>query len=204
MARPLLVAPVRPLLALGLVLALGTSCRTASTVEEPGVVADDVRPVIGPGDVMSVNIYGEPDLSGEHQVSTDGTIRLPLVGTLPIAGLTSDEANDRVAAAFNAEYLKNAQVSIFIKEFNSRRIYVLGAIKKPGPVAYSDYMTVLAAISMAGGPTRIADANRTLVTRDQDGEKLRIRVAVADIGKGQAQDIELKPGDIIFVPESLF
>jgi polysaccharide export outer membrane protein len=179
-------------------------CRTANPVEETEVLADDVRPVIGPGDVMSVNIFGEPDLSGEHHVSTDGTIRLPLVGNLPVVGLTADEANDRVAAAYNAQFLKNAQVSIFIKAFNSRRVYVLGAVKKPGPVAYTDYMTVLAAVSMAGGPSRIADANRSMLTREQDGEKLRLRVPVADIGKGTAQDIELKPGDIIFVPESLF
>jgi polysaccharide export outer membrane protein len=190
---------------LGAASALG-GCRTSGEiVEDTEVLADDVRPVIGPGDVMSVNIFGEPDLSGEHHVSSDGTIRLPLVGTLPVSGLTAEEANERVAAAYNAEFLKNAQVSIFIKAFNSRRVYVLGAVKNPGPVAYSDYMTVLAAVSMAGGPSRIADANRSVLTREQEnGEKLRMRVAVADIGKGTAQDIELKPGDIIFVPESLF
>ena len=65
-------------------------------------------------------------------------------------------------------------------------------------------MTIIAAIAKAGGTTRMADPNRTVVTRDQEGNQLRLNALVGDIGKGEAPDLSLKPGDIVFVPESLF
>lgn len=164
----------------------------------------ELRAVLGPGDVIEVRVFNEPDLSGLHQVSAEGSIRLPLVGNLEVAGLSPEQLTERVAAAYNASFLKNAQINVYVKEFNSRKVYVLGQVQKPGPFRYEERMTVIAAIAQAGGTTRLADANRTIITREREGTQVRISAEVADIGRGQAADVELLPGDIVFVPETLF
>jgi protein involved in polysaccharide export with SLBB domain len=161
--------------------------------------------VLGAGDVVEVRVFNEPELSGEHQVSESGAIRLPLVGSLQAAGLTPDELTLRIATAYNGQYLRNAEVSLFVKERNSLKVFVLGQVAKPGAVTVNNgRMTVIEAIAAAGGTTKLADASRALLTRDKDGKQVRVGIDVAAIGKGQAPDIALQPGDIIFVPESVF
>ena len=160
--------------------------------------------MLGPGDVVEVRIFNEPDLSGTHQVSDNGTIRLPLVGPVSASGMTPDQLTIKIAAAYNERYLKDAEVSLFVKEHNSRKIYVLGQVAKPGPYAFDGKMTVIDAVALAGGTTKLADADRTLITRDQNGKQLRVVVRVGAIGEGRSPDILLQPGDIIFVPETPF
>jgi polysaccharide export outer membrane protein len=78
-------------------------------------------------------------------------------------------------------------------------------VSKPGPVTIGGRrLTVIEAIAQAGGTTRLADANRVVLTREAQGKQHRVAVDVAAIGKGQAPDVELQPGDILFVPETLF
>ena len=151
-----------------------------------------------------VRVFNEEDLSGVHQIGSDGAVRLPLVGRMVVRGMSPEEATDKITAAFNKEYLQNAQITVFVKEFNSRKIYVLGQVKKPGPYPFEEQMTLIAAIARAGGTTRLADPNRTVVTRETDGNKRRFQAMVGDIGQGRATDVSLRPGDIVFVPESLF
>lgn len=161
--------------------------------------------VLGAGDVVEVRIFNEPDLSGEHQISEGGAIRLPLVGSMQASGLTPDELTAKIAAAYNEHFLRNAEVSLFVKERNSLKVFVLGQVAKPGAVTVSNgRMTVIEAIAAAGGTTKLADASRALLTRDKDGKQVRVAVDVAAIGKGQAPDVALQPGDILFVPESIF
>jgi len=165
---------------------------------------DAVLTILGAGDVIEIRIYNEPELSGIHQVASNGAVRLPLVGPVVIYFINDAAATEKITAGYNSEFLQDAQVSVFVKEFNSRKVYVLGQVKKPGPYPFDDRMTIIAAIAKAGGTTRMADPNRTVVTRDQEGNQLRLNALVGDIGKGEAPDLSLKPGDIVFVPESLF
>jgi len=161
--------------------------------------------VLGVGDVVDVRIYGEAELSGTHQISEQGTIRLPLVGAILAAGLSPDELSASIAGAYNAQYLKRAEVSLFVKERNSQKVFVLGSVSKPGPVAIAGRrITVIEAIAQAGGTSKLADASRVVLTRENDGKQIRVAVDVAAIGRGQAPDIEMQPGDILFVPETLF
>jgi polysaccharide export outer membrane protein len=174
----------------------------ATTLPPPDLEKTEV---LGVGDVVEVRIFGEADLSGIHQISDQGTIRLPLVGAILAAGLSPDELSASIAAAYNAQYLKRAEVSLFVKERNSQKVFVLGQVGKPGPVAIAGRrITVIEAIAQAGGTSKLADANRVVLTRERDGKQIRVAVDVAAIGKGQAPDIELQPGDILFVPETLF
>jgi protein involved in polysaccharide export with SLBB domain len=160
--------------------------------------------MLGPGDVIEVRVYNEPELSGTHQISDNGTVRLPLVGVIEAAGVTPDQLTVRITHAYNERYLKDADVSLFVKEHTSRKVYVLGQVAKPGPYPFDGKMTIIDAVALAGGTTKLADANSTLITRDRDGKQVRVLVKVGSIGEGKAPDIALEPGDIIFVPETPF
>lgn len=187
-----------------LLLVMGTAatCAPAETVQPAS--AEDLRPILGPNDVIEVRVFQEKDLSGTHRVSDLGEIRVPLVGTLKVDGLTADEVQHELEKRFNANYLRDAQVTVIVKEFRSRQVFVLGQVNKPGPYPYDGRMTVIGAIAKAGGTTKLADANSTVVSR-RDGTKTRkMRANVKDIRRGDAPDVELSPGDIIFVPESPF
>ncbi len=173
----------------------------ASTLPAPEAARAEM---LGPGDVVEVRIYNEPELSGTHQVSDNGTIRLPLVGAVAAAGMTPDQLTIRIADLYNERYLKDAEVSLFVKDHQSRKVYVLGQVAKPGPYPFDGKMTVIDAVARAGGTTKLADPDRTLITRDKDGKQVRVVVNVASIGQGRAPDVLLQPGDIIFVPETPF
>ncbi len=160
--------------------------------------------VLGEGDVIEVRVFDELELSGTHQINSGGTIRLPLAGTFKIGGLTPEEAASKIGAEYEKKYLKHAQVTVFVQEFNSRKVIVLGEVKNPGPYPFEENMTVIGAIARAGGTNTTGAPNRTMVTREIGGKPVRMTAKVADIGRGEAPDISLQPGDIVFVPESFF
>jgi len=159
---------------------------------------------LGPGDVIDVRVYDEPDLSTTYQVGSDGSIQFPLIGKIEIAHKTPAEAANAISDKLKTSYLRDPQVSIFVKEFNSKRIYVMGQVEKPGVFAYEDDMNILRAIILAGGPTKLAAKRNVLLTRKTADGETQIEVSIEDVGRGQAENIALKPGDIIFVPESIF
>lgn len=160
--------------------------------------------VLGPSDILEINVYGEPELSGLYQVGMDGSIRLPLVGLVEVEGRTPESIRSIYEERLNEEYLNNAQVNVIVKKYNSRRVFVVGQVKSPGNYEYETRMTIVAAVARAGGTTRLADANKTILTRGQGLEQERIVIQLADITRGNSKDIELLPGDIIYVPEALF
>ncbi len=196
--------PLGPLVGALPALVLLTMAATCGVPDTTTLPAPDLArvEVLGPGDVVDVRIFNEPELSGAHQISASGTIRLPLVGSMQAAGLSPDDLTTRITAAYNEKYLRNAEVSLFVKERNSQKVFVLGQVAKPGAVAVSSgRMTVIAAIAAAGGTTKLADASRALLTREKEGKQVRVAVDVGAIGRGQAPDVDLQPGDILFVPE---
>ena len=180
-------------------------CRHVSRLDDEWTGAkNNAQAVLGEGDVVEVHVFDELELSGTHQISSNGTVRLPLVGSLKISGLTPEAAAGCISEALQKGYLREPHVSVFVKEFNSRKVFVLGQVKTPGPYAFEENMTVIGAVAKAGGTSATAAANRTVVTRTKNGQQVRYISKVADIGRGEAKDIELQPGDIVFVPESLF
>jgi polysaccharide export outer membrane protein len=183
-------------------LAVGlTCCAHATPVIEAG---EPTRAVLGAGDVVEVRVYNEPDLSAVYRITDDGTVRMPLVGDIAVSGLSVEEATDRIEAAYNAKYLQHAEAAVFVREANSRKVFVLGEIARPGPYPYEERMTMIGALARAGGTTKFADANRTVLTRVRNGKQDRITVEAGNIGRGLSPDIDLLPGDIVFVPEALF
>jgi len=194
------------LIATLLVLASGSpacSKRGVQVTEVPPPATDDTT--LGPGDVFSVRVYGEEAMTGAHQVAPDGTINFPLLGAIQVNGLEPTDVAQKIQAELIAQdFLRSPHVSVYVEEYASKRISVVGAVANPGTFPLEPGMTVVQAISMAGGFSSLADRDGTVVTRRIDEDIIRYRVPVARVTKGQAEDIEVAAGDIIFVPERLF
>jgi len=157
---------------------------------------------LGPGDVFEVRIFGENELSGTFRVTARGKIRFPLVGLVSVDGKTPTEVEEQLRIELGQKYLRDPQVTVYVKEFNSKKIFVFGEVQKPGTFAYEPNMSIVQIITLAGGFTRTAYKNKTNVTRIIDGREKKIQVPVEAIGEGREQNFKLRPGDIVFVPES--
>ncbi|WP_224368873.1 polysaccharide biosynthesis/export family protein [Hyalangium versicolor] len=199
-----------PALFLTLLLVEAAACRSAAPAAPlPLPTAEDSQAgsgqasTMGPGDMVEVRVFQEPDHSGVWRVSPEGTIDYPLCGKVTLAGRTSSTAADALQECL-ARYLRRPQVSVLIREYNSKKIFVFGEVQKPGTFPYDGEMSIIQAITLAGGFTRTAAQNSTNVTRLVDGQERKIRVPVEDIGVGREKNFLLQPGDIVFVPESFF
>ena len=188
-------------------LAIGAqACWWSRTPQTPEVPPRPFTPAstLGAGDVFEVKVYDEKELSGIYRVSSAGEISFPLIGKLKIAGLTSTDAADLIQSRLGEKYLRNPQVSILIKEYNSKKVSVFGQVNKPGTFKFEDRMSVIQAVSMAGGFTKLAAKNDTTVTRIIDGAEKRFPVPVEAIAEAEAKNFFLEPGDIVYVPESIW
>jgi polysaccharide export outer membrane protein len=193
-----------------LVSFLAAGCVTPRPVSTDVVGSDEVKPsranseTLGIGDLMEVRVYQETDLSGAFKVSPEGSIDFPLCGRVSVMGLTSQKAADAITGCLKNGFLKNPQVTVLVREFSSKKVFVLGEIAKPGTFPYEENMSILQAVLLAGGFTKTSSKNGTSVTRLVNGQETRVRVPVADIEQGREKNFPLQPGDIIFVPESFF
>ena len=134
-------------LVLGIVFALG--CGHTANPEDPVAVVAVPLSDLGPGDVFEVRVYGEEDLSGEYRVSSDGNINFPLVGKLGVDGKTATEISDEISARLT-KFIKDPSVSVFVKEYQSKKVYVYGRVQKAGTFPYEDGMNIIQAITLAG------------------------------------------------------
>ncbi len=169
----------------------------------PVLPGDDTT--LGSGDVFDVRVFGETDLGASYRVAQDGSIDFPLVGRVVVAGLEPTGVADLLAERLRGgQFLRNPQVSVLVREYNSKRISIMGAVARPGTFPMSSGLTVVQAISLAGGFTPLAARNKTVVSRRVGGEVRRYRVQVDDVTGGGANDVPLAAGDIVFVPERVF
>jgi len=159
---------------------------------------------LGAGDVIEVRVFQEPELSGVYQVGTQGDVTFPLCKTVAVGGLTANAAAEAIRSCLAAKYMRDPQVSVLVKEYNSKKIFVFGEVQKPGTFPFQDGMSVVQAVTLAGGFTKTAAQNSTSVTRRVGGNEKKIKVSVQDIALGKAANFTLEPGDIVYVPESLF
>ena len=160
-------------------------------------------PTLGAGDILEVRVFQEQDLSGTYRIGSDGSFNFPLVGNINIEGLTPNQSSIKIKNGLK-DYLVDPQVSIFIKEFNSKKVFVFGEVQRPGTFNYENQMNIIQAITLAGGFAKFADRNGTFVTRLIEGQEQRIQVSVRSIGEGKRPNFSLEPGDIVYVPQSMF
>lgn len=163
---------------------------------------------IATGDVVSITVYGQPDLETKSRVDSAGEITFPLIGNVKISGISENEAVKKITALLEKDYLVNPQVSIFIQEYHPKKVFVMGFVNRPGEYElFKDRdTTVIEAITMAGGFKEGAAQNGTKIIRKENDTQTTIPVKITDITqKGKKEDdVPLKPGDVIFVPESFF
>lgn len=201
--RTLGISAVCALLAVALLLAT-LGCRDGVVRPDIPVSLDALnnQGVLGPLDVIDVRVFDEPELSGEYRIDADGTLTFPFLGAVTVSGLTPNETAGTLTDGLAQGYLVQPVVSVFVKEVNSRRIFVLGKVEKPGAFPFSDGMTIVEAIAMAGGEDDGGALKRTKLARRVNGQEVKFTVDVNRITNGDAPDVELMPSDIIFVPSS--
>lgn len=193
--------------AVALALALSGAAGCESCQSAPDDYGDINRQVteglsrvgLGPGDVFEVSVYGETSLSGVHRISPDGAIHFPLVKRVVVEGMTPSEIAEELQTRLRDGYLRDPSVSVLVKEYNSKKIFVLGQVGKPGTFPFTASMNIIEAIALAGGLKETAQGNYVIVTRGDQ----RIPVPVERITEGKASNLNLQPGDIIFVPDKL-
>lgn len=157
---------------------------------------------IGPKDLLDIKVFEVPELNIERRVSDEGTINLPLIGDVPVAGLSDGELADRLKALLESRYVQRASVSVFIKEFRSRPITVMGAVRNPGNLAFSGRWTLLEAISAAGGLTDNRGDTIFVLRRADNGlsDQIAIRVDDLIVNGDPDANIPIFSNDIINIP----
>ena len=159
---------------------------------------------LGVGDVVEVRVFREKDLTGTYLIDDAGGIDFPLIGRITLAGRKAKAVEEELRSRLADGYLVDPQVSVFVQERNSQKVHVLGQVNKPGSFPLEPGMTVIQAVAQAGGFTKLAATNRVNLTRVQDGREKSFQVRVGDIRSGEAVNVGLLPGDIVYVPEALF
>ena len=160
---------------------------------------------IGAGDKINIQVFNEKELSGVYQVSPDGYIMFPFIGELKVVGLDNFSLAVKIASKLKEGYLKEPNVTVVVEEFVSKRIFVLGQVKKAGSFPIRRQMSVIEAISLAGGFTNLADLSNVVVTRKSGvGKEKRFVVDIKSIVNGAKENFYLDAGDIVFVGERFF
>lgn len=165
-------------------------------------------------DVISVQVFGEPELTKTHRIDGSGVIRVGLIGTVEVAGLTLREAEERLEIAFvEQRFLRDPQVSIQIEAYAPRYISILGEVDEPGRVQLdqeAESMRLLDALSAVGGFSGVAKADAVRITRTRaDGTEATVIIDAEALINGRSTEIpagfdRLLPGDVLHVPERLF
>lgn len=159
--------------------------------------------VIGPDDALGVLFWRDKDMSVEQTVvRPDGMITLPLLNDIKAAGLTPEQFREAIVKAAS-QYIEDPNVTVVIKQINSRKVYVTGAVLKPGSFSLTTPTTVMQALAMAGGLSEFAKKDNVAVIRVTNGKTQRLRFNYDEVlnGKKLEQNIELKPGDTVVVPD---
>jgi polysaccharide export outer membrane protein len=156
---------------------------------------------IGPQDVVRIDVWKEPEISRTIPVRPDGKISLPLLNDVQASGLTAMELAGAIREGLS-KYLTSPQVTVTVTEINSRRVYVTGEVNRAGSMPLLPNMTVLQALSGAGGFTQFAKLKGIYVLRNENGKQVKYPFDYKQVVKGNnsEQNIPLLPGDVIVVP----
>jgi len=188
------------LLISSLLICLILSCGGKKFIEQ-SIPPPGTQYIIGPEDVLKINVWNEPELSLSVPVRTDGKISLPLIHDILVVNLTPLELKEELTKRF-AEYVENPTVSVIIEQINSLKIFVVGNVNNPGVFDVKREVNFLQAISLAGGFTEWAKKRKIQIFRNHKGVEKVIKVNYNKISSGKHPElnIPLQPGDTIVVP----
>lgn len=185
----------------------------------PSSVAVVARPAVGGalssgesdyvlvvGDVLELNIFREADLTTQATIARDGTVQLPLIREVKLAGLTIRDARELLRTMYDKQFLVDPQVFLNVVKYAERKFTIMGQVARPGSYELQggERIDLLEAIGLAGGFTRIADRGRVIIQRKEGGEVKAIKANAKRMADGKAEPLEVQPGDVITVKESWF
>lgn len=160
----------------------------------------DENYVIGPLDVLTVNVWKEEAFSGTLLVRPDGMISMSLIGDVQAASFTPTQLGDQISARLK-KYVQDPNVTVVVSQIHSKVVYLLGEVGKKGPIDMAPGMTLLEAISMAGGTTDFANTKKMYILRNEGGKRSKIPVRYKEALKGnESCNVLLKPDDTVVVP----
>ena len=193
---------------------------TDAASQEVGAKSDAAKPdaskteagkgdyVLQPQDFIRVQIFQEEELNREVRISQESSVNLPLIGTVDLKGKTARQAEELIRELYDRDFLVNPQVNLTVVEYAKRYVNILGAVGAPGVVLFpqEESLTLIEAITRAGGFARIADRKHvTLKRTNADGNTETSIINADDLMKGRTNDTwPLQPGDVISVPEIIF
>lgn len=164
-------------------------------------LADDYK--TGPGDVLNITVYDNDDLKARVRISENGTIVMPLLGRVQIGKLTVDEITEKITSLLADGYLVKPQVNVFVEEYRSKKVVVLGNIRAPGIVELSGPITFLELISKSGGLDKDAGDTATIQRDSGEGERVIVIDLKALIEKGDvSQNLLIHDGDSVFISKA--
>lgn len=173
--------------------------------ERPSVVgsAAKISPdyVIGPDDVLDVSVWKEQDLTRSLQVRPDGRISMPLLNDVQAAGFTPSQLAQNISEKLK-KYLTAPQVTVIVTQINSQRVYVIGEVTRPGAYPLLPGMTILQAISSAGGLTQFANSKKIFLMRNENHIQTKYPFSYKEVldGRKAEENLPVKAGDTIVVP----
>jgi polysaccharide export outer membrane protein len=194
--------------ALTIGLCVGVTAAGQKTPPAASPAAPESAPVsaeyrIGAGDVLEINVWNEPQASVQGVVvRPDGKVSLPLIKEIEVLGQTPLELQKALTARFE-KLIRGADVTVVVKEIRSKKVYLVGAMGKAGPIPLvSDHMTVLQALAEAGGLSQYAKRGKIYVLRNENGKQVRLPFDYNAVIKGEhmEQNVNLLPDDTIVVP----
>lgn len=172
---------------------------STSPVQMSSVDTSDTY-VIGASDLLTVTVWKQETLSGTMLVRPDGMISMPLLGDVQAAGLTPQQLSGQIATKLK-KFIQDPSVSVLVSQIHSKVVYTLGEVGKKGPIEMTPDMTLLQAISRAGGLTDYANKGKIYILRDEAGKQVKIPVKYKGALRGNSNlNLVLKPGDTIVVP----
>jgi polysaccharide export outer membrane protein len=202
-------------LALGLMAtAVSANAQSKPKDEKPAQAADDSTNApakkaatedpnytIGPQDVLDISVWKEPELTRTVPVRPDGKISMPLLNDVQAAGLTPSQLAEQITTSLK-KFVTSPQVTVIVTAINSQRVFIIGEVLRPGAFPLLPGMTVLQALSSAGGFTQFASLGKIYVLRNENGKqtKFPFNYKAAINGKQADQNFTLKAGDQIVVP----
>lgn len=188
------------------IAAVPTRAQDTKQESTPAVTAkapatSDPNYVIGAEDVLDIDVWKETELTRSVPVRPDGKISLPLLNDVQAAGLTPPQLSKQITTELK-KFITDPQVTVIVIQINSQRVYILGEMTRPGAYPLLPGMTVLQALSSAGGFTPFANMKKIYVLRNEAGKQEKFPFNYKDVvkGKNAEQDIVLKAGDQIVVP----
>ncbi|MCA9708290.1 MAG: polysaccharide export protein, partial [Myxococcales bacterium] len=177
-------------------------CRPEPVSTLPPSTTSSARPELGPGDIIEIRVTDQEELTGEYEVGEDGTIRFPWIEDVEVAGRTKGQLAEIIETKLADGWLRQPQVSVKVISRQNREVSVLGQVNEPGSYPFKERLTLVQAISLAGGMNPLAQAKRVKLIRETDAGRQTFEIDVREILESKREDLPLLPGDVVFVPEA--